>query len=133
MTQPIDAMLAALAQLQTQLAALAGEHAAHRQAALPARVRARLSELDAHFSPQLETLEVQIAAQTTQLKAAVLAHGHSCTGHGLQAVYRQGRVSWDDRALQGYATVHPEIVPFRAVGAASVSVRQATAVAAEAA
>src|SRR5437870_1024326 len=120
----IETLLADLAQLQHQLATLASAHAAHRTAALPAR--ARLADLDATYAPQLECLERVIAAQTTQVKAAVLAHGHSVKGHGLQAVFMAGRVTWQNGPLQGYAVTHPEILPFRRVGPPGVSLRQTT-------
>jgi hypothetical protein len=120
----IDHLLQELAHLQDQLAAVASEHAAHREAALPARVRARLADLDATYAPQVECLERVIAAQTTQLKHAVLAHGHSVKGHGLQAVFMPGRCTWNDAGLQGYSLVHPEILTFRRVGPPGVSLRQ---------
>ena len=119
----IDTLLQELAHLQQQLATLASEHAAHRQAAIPAKVRARLAELDATYAPDLECLERVIAAQTTQVKAAVLAHGHSVKGHGLHAVFMAGRASWIDAGLQGYALDHPAILTFRKVGPPAVALR----------
>jgi hypothetical protein len=124
----LDAQLAALAALQAQLAAVASEHAARRQAALPRLIQRKLAQLDAAYAPVLAVLEREIAACTTTLKAAVLAHGHSVQGHGLHAVYVAGRVHWDDRALQGYAQAgHPELLAFRHHGAPSVSLRLAAA------
>jgi hypothetical protein len=120
----IAEQLATLADLQGRLAAVAGEHAARRLQALPPPVRQRLCALDAAYAPEIAALELAIKAQTTEVKAAVLAHGHSVQGHGLHAVFMAGRVSWDDHALQGYAVVHPEILPFRTQGALSVSIRQ---------
>lgn len=121
----IDAQLATLADLQRRLAAMEAEHTAHRLAAMPATVRTRLAQLDAYYAADLDTLTRQIAAQTTQVKAAVLAHGHTVQGHGLQAVFVHGRVAWDDRALEGYAAAgHQEILAFRSAGSPSVSLRR---------
>jgi hypothetical protein len=120
----LDEHLSGLAQLHAQLVALQATQAQARLAVLPQRVRDKLAALDATYAPQLEALQRAIAAQTTQVKAAVLQHGHSVKGHGLHAVYLGGRVSWDDGALQGFAVVHPEILRFRTVGQPSVSLRQ---------
>jgi hypothetical protein len=123
----IDAQLAELAELQRRHAALTQAHAQDRQAALPPRVQARLQDLEGLYAPQLATLALAIAARTTQVKALILKHRHSVKGHGLLAVCVPGRAAWDDHALQGFAAVHPEILPFRTVGAPSVSVRTAVA------
>jgi hypothetical protein len=127
MPPTIDAQLAALAELQRRHAALTQAHAQARQAALPPWVQALLQDLEDLYAPQLATLALAIAARTTQVQASVLTQRHSVTGHGLLAVYVPGRAAWDDHALQGFAAVHPEILPFRTVGAPAVRVRTAGA------
>ena len=124
---PIVTQLDALAALQARHARLQADHTAARLAALPARVRQRLQELDAYYAADLATLERELAAATTLIKAAVLEHGHSIRGERLQAVYVQGKASWDDSALQGYSLVHPEILRCRTVGKASVQLRKVSA------
>jgi len=44
-------------------------------------------------------------------------------GRELEAVYVKGRISWDNKALDGYAAAHPEIGAFRKQGDPSVSIR----------
>jgi hypothetical protein len=119
----IDAHLALLADLQSRLADLHAAHGEARLAALTPAVRQRWRDLDAYYASDLDTLEQQVAARTTLVKEAVLVQGHSAQGHGLHAVYVKGRVAWDDRALQGFATGHPEVLQFRTQGAPSVSLR----------
>jgi len=65
---------------------------------------------------KMDTVKEQI-----QDKVAVL--GETVAGLTKQAVYTKPRVSWDTKALDGYAAAHPEIVPFKTVGKASVSIR----------
>jgi hypothetical protein len=119
----IEAQLATLAALRTRLADLHAAHGEARLAALTPAVRQRLRDLEAYYAADLETLETQVQARTTLVKEAVLVHGHSVQGHGLHAVYVRGRVSWNDAALQGYATTHAEVLQFRTHGAPSVSIR----------
>ncbi len=40
------------------------------------------------------------------------------------AIYSKGRMSWDGKRLDGYATAHPEILAFRSEGQPSVSIRE---------
>lgn len=58
-----------------------------------------------------------------ELKALVLESGASVKGNVVQAVFTKGRVSWDTRALDGYAAGHPEVAQFRKQGEPSVSIR----------
>ena len=67
---------------------------------------------------------VEIGQLEAQIKAAVLEYGRSVKGAGMQAVYMAGRVSWDDKFLQGYAATHEEILPARMEGKPSVSLRK---------
>jgi hypothetical protein len=120
----IVTQLNALADLQARHAQLQADHTAARLAALPARVRQRLCELDAYYAADLDTLEREIAAATTLVKAAVLEHGHSIRGERLHAVVLAGRTSWDTRALEGYSLAHPEVLKCRTVGPPSVSLRK---------
>ena len=68
------------------------------------------------LAPKIATLEYQI-------KDAVLAEGASVKGTTLTASFVKGRVSWDTRALDGYAVTHVEIVPFRKEGKPSVRIQ----------
>ncbi|MCG3145996.1 MAG: hypothetical protein HONDAALG_03775 [Gammaproteobacteria bacterium] len=51
------------------------------------------------------------------------SRGATVKGAALSAVYAKGRVSWDNKALEGYAVAHPELLAFRSEGAPSVSIR----------
>jgi hypothetical protein len=70
-------------------------------------------------------LDTQIAEAEALVKANVLEIGVTIKAGDYTAVYAKGRTSWDARLLDGYAAAHPEILPFRHVGAPSVSIRPA--------
>ena len=70
-----------------------------------------------------ETLE-EMAALEQQIKDAVLAGGTSVKGTHLQAVLSKGRVTWDVKALDGYAEANDVIKQWRKVGKPSVSIRE---------
>ena len=51
------------------------------------------------------------------------AHRPHAEGQFLQVVYTKPRVTWDAKALDGYAVDHPELFAFRKEGNAGASVR----------
>jgi hypothetical protein len=96
-----------------------------RDSVIPQDVQAKLSEIDAERETDLEPLHTAIAIQEERVRTAVLAAGDSVRAGGLLAVYSKPRVSWDTKALDGYAAAHPEVARFRKEGAPSVSIRNA--------
>lgn len=92
-------------------------------AAIPPEVKAELAAIDLEYAPMIEEAEARYAALEQQVKTEVLAHGATVKGAHVQAVYIRGRVTWDAKALDGYAMDHPELFVFRKEGAPSVSIR----------
>jgi hypothetical protein len=90
---------------------------------LQATIAPRLAELQAQRTALLADREKQIQSLEAEIKAAVLPLRASVKGESLTAVWLKPRVSWDGKALDGYAAAHPEILPFRVVGEPSVQIR----------
>lgn len=88
-------------------------------------IKARMAEIEAEFATKTEGVTANIATLEAEIKQAVVAHGASVKGLYLHAVLTKGRVSWDTKFLDGYATAHPELLSFRKEGAPSVSIRAA--------
>lgn len=93
------------------------------EAATPPEVKIALLAIESTY----ETAAAEIAASITDLesriKAMVTEHGATVKGEGVQAVYMAGRVTWDAKALDGFALNHPELFGFRTEGKPSVSLR----------
>ncbi len=88
-------------------------------------VRAQLSAIDAEFDPLLEAVQTTFAQLEDELKVSVLEHGATVRAKtGYTATFVKGRVSWDTKALDGYAAAHPEIERFKKVGSPSVRLRR---------
>lgn len=98
-----------------------------RQAAIDAimtdEVKAQLAAIDAEFDPFTDAVGKTIKLLESEIKVAVLSSGISVKG-ACTATYVKGRVSWDTRALTGYAAAHPEIERFKKVGEPSVRIRR---------
>ena len=86
-------------------------------------IKAKFAEIDAEFSDKYRAVDDTYSAIEGEVKAAVLELGETAKGDYLMAVFAKGRVSWDTKALDGYAAGHPEIAQFRKEGAPSVSIR----------
>jgi hypothetical protein len=122
--QTIIDLLNQLSEAQAHADVLALDRKAH-EAAVMETVQPMLDDLAAEYSPQQEVVGVKIAELTEQVKAAILSTGESVKGARLTAIFQPGRVSWDTKALEGFAAAHPELARFRKVGEAFVVIRNA--------
>ena len=86
-------------------------------------IKAKLAEIDAKYLGESADLQARIVDVDKWIREAVLNLGASIKGSRLHAVWNKARVSWDTKALDGYAAGHPEIAQFRKEGAATVSIR----------
>ena len=91
---------------------------------LTPEIKEKLAEIDAEIDPKIDGLSQQKAALESEIKQEVLEAGQTVKGTYHSFVWSKPRVSWDTKALDGYAAAHPEIQRFRAEGAPSVSVRK---------
>lgn len=91
---------------------------------LTPEIKEKLAEIDAEFDPKIESVSQEKAALEAEIKTEILAAGRTVKGTYHSFVWSKPRVSWDTKALDGYAAAHPEIQVFRAEGSPSVSVRK---------
>ena len=91
---------------------------------LTPEIKKALADIEAEFQPKYAGLDANINALTGEIKTDVLAKGETVKGLSMMAVFAKGRVSWDAKALDGYAAGHPEIAQFRKEGEPSVSIRK---------
>jgi len=90
---------------------------------MSAEIKAKLAEIEAEFADKSEAVNANIASLEAEVKQAVIEHGASVKSTFLHAVWTKGRVSWDTKSLDGYATAHPELLSFRKEGEPSVGLR----------
>ena len=124
MYDQITSMLNTLAQLQETANQISGAYMLARDALISESIRAALGELAREYDSTTAAINAEVTLLTSEVKAAVEAVGYSVKGQKLHAVYTAGRVSWDDRFLQGYAATHEEILQARKEGSPSVSIRK---------
>jgi len=84
-----------------------------------ARVPAIITEFDEREAPRNAEIAQQEAAST----AAVLATGATAQGTSLQARIIAPRITWDNKGMHNYSTLHPEVLASRKVGEPSVQIQ----------
>ena len=90
---------------------------------LTPEIKEKLAEIEAEFAPKVEEKNKRNQALIDTIKGEILFTRQTLSGEYHQAVFTKGRVSWDTKALDGYAAAHPEVAQFRKEGAPSVSIR----------
>ena len=86
-------------------------------------IKAQLRDIETEFAGRDETVDEMIMVLTAEIKKDVLDHGATVKGEYNMAVFNKGRVSWDNKALKGYAADKPELLQFKKTGNPSISIR----------
>jgi len=116
-------MLDKLADFRSQRDLIRLQESEAMDAAFPEELRQTLKDIEAEFAGRSEIVNEKIASLEKEIKAEVLEHGETIKGTHLMAVWNKGRVSWNSKALEGYAVAHPEVAAFRKEGKPSISIR----------
>ena len=119
--------LDALDELHQQIILLGADKQALIDQVLTPEIRRKLDEIEDEFSDKSGAVLEKISDLENAIKQDVIAEGATVKGKYMMAVFTKGRVSWDTKALDGYAAAHPEVAQFRKEGAPSVSIRKAAA------
>jgi len=118
----VATLLERLADLEEQELVASLAHRTDVQLAL-APLQDKLREIDALYAPGSNARNEEMTDVRKQITDAVRLLEVSVKSERMIAVWSKGRTSWDDRALQGYATAHPELLSFRKQGAPSVTIK----------
>ena len=89
---------------------------------LTPEIKARLEEIESEFAGKVEAVEANIEALEEEVRQAALRHGSSVRGSFLRVVWHKGRITWDNKSLDQYAELHPEISAYRKQGDPYVSI-----------
>jgi len=83
---------------------------------VPVDIAEKIRDLEEERATEVSGLIKKKEALEQKIKDAVVMKGETINGERLKAVYVQGRTSWDNGALDGYAVAHPEILAMKKVG-----------------
>jgi len=100
------------------------DHNQARDNVIPEEVEAALADVDLEYLPKFEAVNGSISRLEEDAKKAVLEAGSTVKGGALQAVFMNGRVSWDSKKLDGLMIIIPELSQARKQGEPTVSIRR---------
>lgn len=86
-------------------------------------IKQKLADIDAELQPQFDNVDSAIQVLENSAKALGVDFGKTVKATFLQSVYYKGRQSWDNKALDGYAKAHPEILEFKKQGDPYVAIK----------
>lgn len=121
--QEIQSLLDDLADIKSQLDVLRLDKEAAINQVLTPEIRTAIADIETEFNGKAAAAQANAAELETAIRAGLIEYGKSVKGARLQAVYISPKVTWDAKALDGYAMGHPELFAFRKEGEASVQIR----------
>lgn len=87
-------------------------------------IKAKVEVVGSRYDVKAQAVSDAIGKLEDAIRSDTVKHGSTIRGTELMAVWANGRVTWDTRALDGYAVAHPEINKLRKQGGPSVSIRR---------
>ncbi len=121
----IERLLDDLKKLDKEVKAFRDEMKIRIDDLLTPEIKEKLARIDEYYKGVIDNSQALCNLLESEIKAEVLKQGPSVkSDNGYQAVYSKGRITWDTKALNGYALAHPEIEKLRNPGKPSVSIRK---------
>ena len=119
----IKELLDQLAEIKAQIDLLNSDKQQAINSVMTDEQRTAIRDIEYEFGEKVEAAQANATELENKVKALVVEGGATVKGSRLQAVYMNGRVSWDTKAIDGYAINHPALFAFRKEGEPSVSIR----------
>jgi len=101
-----------LADTEIQRDMVVAERETLRQKQIPIQVQAELEQIDEEFAPKIEQIELNIKARKEQLQALLKEYARPVKSKYYNWSYEE-EVTYDAKAMDGYALNHPEILWMR--------------------
>ena len=90
---------------------------------LTPEIKKQIADIELEFASATDSINDNIGEIEAEIKNDVIQLGETVKSEFVMAVWSKPRVSWDTKALDGYAIAHPEIAVMRKEGLPSVSLR----------
>jgi len=91
------------------------------------KLYAKQTQLQAKIPADLQASLLNVQSEIDVLKsdicAVVVERGETVTGDALQAVFYQGKATWDSKALDAYSISVPELLKYRKLGKPYATIR----------
>ena len=112
-----------LAILRSEVGVIEAQKKALIDSVYTEEIRQKVNEIEAEFAPKAEGLTKTIAETESAIKAEVIQSGETAQGDTLEAVFTNGRTSWDTKGLDAAIKVLPQLEQFKKQGDPYVTIR----------
>jgi len=123
MKKEITKLLDDLAEIRAELVLVQQEQERMIDEVMPNEVKQKVQSIRDEFGDKIEIASSKTTALEQKIKDMTIELGETVDGEFLKAVFNNGRITWDNKALDGYAKAHPELLEFRKEGKPYVSIR----------
>lgn len=90
---------------------------------IPEDVKVKIRELAEEMAPKVASMSNELAKMELELREMVAAYGQTVTGLKFQVVYISPKPVWNEKALDGYAAAHPDILQLKSMSEPKTQIR----------
>jgi hypothetical protein len=86
-------------------------------------LRKKIAQVKERYGKSVDSLINQVALKENLIRSETLRFGHTVRGNFITALYQNGKLVWDGKALMAYGnTVNYEVLKFRKQGKPNVRI-----------
>ena len=122
--QEIKAALDSMSNIDVEIQALALEKQKKINEILTPEIKVLLDEIEVEFGPLEKAAQDNRARLEKFVRSSVIEISESVAGDALQAVFTDGKWSWDMKKVNAYLEEHPELADMRSKGDPYVTIRK---------
>lgn len=117
-------MLEELSEYYAQLDVLALQKSDLLDTVMPPEIKQAIEDVNAEFADKESAVRENMADLEARVKQAVIDDGETVKGGVLQAVFNKGRVSWDNKKLEGLMIAFPKLAEAKKQGDPYVAIKK---------
>lgn len=118
-----EVLLDKLVELKAQIDMLAFNKEKLIDNVLTPEIRQQIQDIEAEFIPMMDDVNQAISDTEAHIKTDILARGETAHNDVLEAVFTNGRTTWDTKGLNEAIKVLPQLEQYKKTGDPYVTIR----------
>ena len=118
-----EVLLDKLVELKAQVDVISIEKQQLIDSVLTPEIRQQIQDIEAEFKPMMDDVNQAIGDTEAHIKADILARGETAHNDVLEAVFVNGRTTWDTKGLNEAIKVLPQLEQYKKTGDPYVTIR----------
>lgn len=121
--EQIRELLAKVTSMRFEIASMEQSWDRMREELIPEDVREKIKELGEEMAPKVASMAEEVEKAEAELRQMVASYGQTVTGLRFQVVYISPKPVWNEKALEGYAAAHPDILALKSMSEPKTQIR----------